>query len=186
VEKVVDQLRRRGVEAGRLFEVGEAGLRDVPRRAEGEQERALARRADAGDFVERALDEFALAPCAVGSDGEAVGLVAQALDEEEGRIARAEPERFAPLDEESLVAGVAVGALGDRDQPHPLDAEPSQNFARGENGDRKTVTVASLPFLLCWLNMHVSPISDSLIRTDSLISNFTDFTDFPGTVASRA
>ena len=45
MEEVVDQLRRRGVEARRLFEVGEARFGDVLGRAEGEQERALARRA---------------------------------------------------------------------------------------------------------------------------------------------
>ena len=78
------------------------------------QQRALARRADAGDFVERALDELLLAPGAMGADGEAVRLVAQALDEEQRRIARRQPERLAPLDEEGLAAGVAVGALGDR------------------------------------------------------------------------
>ena len=59
----------------------------------------------------------------MGSDGEAVRLIAQALDEEQSRIARAELERLAALDEESLAAGVAVGAFGDRGEPHALDAE---------------------------------------------------------------
>jgi hypothetical protein len=56
----------------------EASLGDVPRRAEGEQERALARGPDARDFVERAFDELALAPGAMGADGVAVGFLAQA------------------------------------------------------------------------------------------------------------
>jgi hypothetical protein len=38
VEEVVDRLRGRGVEARRLFEVGEARLGGVPGRAEGEKE----------------------------------------------------------------------------------------------------------------------------------------------------
>ena len=68
VEEVVHELRRRGVEARRLFEIREARLGDVLGGAEGEQERALARRPDAGDFVERAFHEFLLAPRAMGSD----------------------------------------------------------------------------------------------------------------------
>ena len=131
MEKVVHQLRGGGVEARRFFEVGEAGFGDVLGRAEGEEQRALARRADARDFVERALDEFLLAPGAMGPDGEAVRLVAQALDEEQRRIAGRKLEGLAALDEEGFPAGVAVGALGDRDQRDPFDAERGQNLARG-------------------------------------------------------
>ena len=40
-------------------------------------------------------------------------------------------EELAALDEEGFPAGVAVGALGDRDQGHPFDAERGQNLARG-------------------------------------------------------
>ena len=107
-EVVIHQLRRRGVEARRLFQIGKAGAGDGLGRAEGEQERPLARRPDAGDFVERASHELLLAPGAVGSDGEAMGFVAQALDEEQRRIARRQPKRFPPLDEERLAPGVAV------------------------------------------------------------------------------
>ena len=71
MKEIIDQLGGGGVEAGGLFEVGEAGGGDVLGRAEGVQQRALARRADAGDFVERALDEVLLAPRAVRADGEA-------------------------------------------------------------------------------------------------------------------
>ena len=85
---------------------------------------------DARDLVERAFDELLLAPRAVGSDGEAVRLVAQALDEEQRRIARRKLERLAALDEEGLAPGVAVGALGDRGEPHALDAERGQHLAR--------------------------------------------------------
>jgi hypothetical protein len=52
MEKVVHQLRRRGVEARRLFQASEAGAGDVLGRAERIEQRALARRADAGDFVD--------------------------------------------------------------------------------------------------------------------------------------
>src|SRR5215831_21032317 len=113
MKKVIDELRRPGVEARGLFEVGQPGPGHRLGRAEGEQERALARRADAGDFVERAPDEVLLAPGAVGPDGEAVRFVAQTLDEEEGRIAGRELERLPALDEEGLATRVAVRALGD-------------------------------------------------------------------------
>jgi hypothetical protein len=56
-------------------------------------------------------------------------LVAQALDEEQSRVARAEPERLAALHEKSLAPRVAVGALGDRDQPYPLDAKRADDLA---------------------------------------------------------
>src|SRR6516165_1013322 len=62
VEKVVHQLRCRCVEARRLLEVGQARFGDVLGRAEGEEQRALARRPDARNFVERALDQLLLAP----------------------------------------------------------------------------------------------------------------------------
>src|SRR5580700_223735 len=68
VEEVVDQLRRRSVKARSLFEIGQARFGDVLGRAESEQERTLARRADARDFVERAFNELLLASRAVRSD----------------------------------------------------------------------------------------------------------------------
>src|ERR1700733_13364961 len=112
VEEVVHELRGRGVEARRLLEVRQARFGDVFGRAESEQERTLARRADARDLVERAFHEFLLAPSPGGPDGKAMRLVAQALDKEERRVARAQLERLASLDEEGLAAGVAGRALG--------------------------------------------------------------------------
>ena len=53
------------------------------------------------------------APRAVRADGEAVRLVAQALDEIEHRVAVRQHERLAAGHEEFLAAGVAVAALGD-------------------------------------------------------------------------
>ncbi len=77
------------------------------------QQRALARGADAGDFVERALHEILLALGSVRADGEAMGLVAQALHKEQGRVAHRQFERLAPFDEKRLAAGVAVRPFGD-------------------------------------------------------------------------
>ena len=60
---------------------------------------------------------------AVRADGEAVGLVAQALDEIEHRVARLEHERLAAGPVERLAAGVAVRPLGDADERQVGDAE---------------------------------------------------------------
>ena len=130
MEKVVDELGRRRIDARRLFEIGEAGARHALGGAESVEQRAFARRADAGDFVERAFDEFLLALGAMRADGEAMRLVAQALHEIERGIARRQPERIAALDEERLAAGVAVGAFGDRGEAHALDAQFGENLPR--------------------------------------------------------
>src|SRR5208283_4046851 len=113
MEKIVHDLRGGGVQARRLFEVGQSRPRHRPDGSEGVEERALAGRADAGDLIERAPGKILLAPRPVRADREAVGLVAKALDEEQGGIAGRELERLAALNEEGLAAGVAVGTLGD-------------------------------------------------------------------------
>ena len=64
------------------------------------------------------------------ADREAVRLVAQALHEEQRGIARRQLEGLAARDEKRLAAGIAVGALGDRGEPHALDAELPEHFAR--------------------------------------------------------
>ena len=56
------------------------------------QQRALAGRADAGDLVERVLDQFAFALGPVRADREAVRFVAQPLHEIERGIARRQLE----------------------------------------------------------------------------------------------
>src|SRR5208337_497660 len=90
-----------------------------------------ARRPYARDFIERILDELLLASRAMGSDGETMRLVAQALDEKQGRVAWAEFERLAPLDEERLAARVAVRPLGDRCEGDPLHPQRGHHLARG-------------------------------------------------------
>ncbi len=94
------------------------------------QQGALAGGADAGDLVERTSGEVLLAPRAMGSDGEAMRLVAQALDEIERRIARRQPERRLAGDEKGFASGVAIGALGDRRDRDVLDGELSENSVR--------------------------------------------------------
>ena len=59
------------------------------------QQRALARRADAGDLVQRIGADGLGALLAMAADGEAVRLVAQALQVVEHRRFGIEPERLA-------------------------------------------------------------------------------------------
>src|SRR5690242_19211002 len=55
VEEIVDLARRFGADPGDLGEVGRRGALDRLERAEMLQERALAGRADAGDFLQAGL-----------------------------------------------------------------------------------------------------------------------------------
>ena len=66
----------------------------------------------------------------MGADGEAVRLVAQALQEIEHGISRLEAEGLAPRHEEALAPGVAVRPLGDADQRHIVDAEFGEDLQR--------------------------------------------------------
>ncbi len=88
-----------------------------------QQQGAFAGGADAGDFIEFGGDEFFAAAGAVGGDGEAVGFVAQALQEIQHRVARGELEGGAAGHVEPFAAGIAVGAFGDGDQWQVGDAE---------------------------------------------------------------
>ena len=74
--------------AGGGFEVDEARAFNAAGAAEMVEQGAFAGGADAGDFVEFAGDEGFGAAGAVGGDGEAVGFVAQALQEVEDGVAR--------------------------------------------------------------------------------------------------
>ena len=73
---VVDRLRHLRADAADRCEIGDAGAAHRLGRAEMLEQRALARRADARDLVERRGMHRLLAPGAMGADGEAVGLVA--------------------------------------------------------------------------------------------------------------
>jgi hypothetical protein len=66
---------------GAASDPGEAGLLDPAGGAEVVEQRAFAGRADALDFVEFAGDERLGASGAMGGDGEAVGFIAEALEE---------------------------------------------------------------------------------------------------------
>src|SRR5712691_232974 len=95
VEEIVDLAPDLRVDAGDLLEVGNGGALDRPEGAEVAQQRALARRADAGDFLQAGLAQVALAFLPMRADREPMRLVAQPLDEVEHRIARLELERGA-------------------------------------------------------------------------------------------
>src|SRR5690606_20833104 len=81
VEMVIDLARHSLGNAIDSFQVGQAGARHRPRGAEMQQQRLFATGADAWYFVERRAQPRLAAPRAVGADGKAVGLVAQALQE---------------------------------------------------------------------------------------------------------
>ena len=73
----------------------------------------LAHRTDARDLVEQGMADAAGALRAMGANGEAMGLVAQPLDEPEHRIAFVRHQRVTPGKEDALASGIAVRTLGD-------------------------------------------------------------------------
>ncbi|KAF1856274.1 hypothetical protein Lal_00000685 [Lupinus albus] len=119
--------RRISRQQRRLLQAGRAHL---SRRAEVQQQRPLARRANARNFIKRAGRDRAAALFAVRADGEAVNLVAQALQvEQHRRIDRQhllppvrEMEHFPPF-------AAVMRPLGDGDQRHVVDAEFLQRLA---------------------------------------------------------
>src|SRR6185312_9567731 len=133
MEMVIDALRHRFADAVDALEIGEAGARDAARRAEMMQQRLLALAADAGNLVERRHADLLGAARAMRADGEAMRLVAQALQEVEHRVLGIEAEGRLARAEEALAPGVAVGPLGDRRHGDVVDAEIGQHLAdRGE------------------------------------------------------
>src|SRR5690348_14346730 len=94
------------------------------------QQGAFSRWADPGDLLQARLPDVLLTPRAVGADGEAVGLVAQTLDEIEQWVARRQLEWAAARHEEGLAPGVAVGPLGHRDQRHIANPHSSERLLR--------------------------------------------------------
>src|SRR3954454_11153378 len=113
MEIVVNEPCGSGIDPRHLFEIGERRARNRLGGAETLQQRAISRRPDTPDLVERALGEFTCASCTMRADGEPMRLVAQALGEIERRIARWHVKGLTPLAEEGLAAGVAIGSLGD-------------------------------------------------------------------------
>src|SRR5262249_20499500 len=123
VKKVIDLARDLRADAEDLGEIGRSGELDRLERSEMMQQRTLAGRAAAGNFLQRGVADVAPAPQPMRPNGEAMRLVAQALDEIERRIARLELERLAPRQEEGLEPGVAVRPLGDGGERDVGDAE---------------------------------------------------------------
>src|SRR6266481_659803 len=130
VEEVVDLARGLGADPGHLGEISERRALDRLERPEMVEQRALAGRADTGDFLKPRLADVAPAPDAVRADREAMRLVAQPLDEIEHRVARLELERLASGQEEGLHPVVAVRAFGHRDERNVDDAERRQRLLR--------------------------------------------------------
>src|SRR4029078_12799483 len=83
-----------------MFQVGNRGPFNCLQRAEVPQQRALASRADAGDFLQARLADVLLALLAVRSDREAMRLVAQPLHEVKNRVARPQLDRLSSRNEE--------------------------------------------------------------------------------------
>src|SRR3954452_17524329 len=116
MEVGVDPLRHLLADARRLLQVAQAGHLHAARGTEMVQQRPLAGGADALDLVKLAGAQRLRSASAVGGDGEAVRLVAQALQEIQHRVAGRELESLPSLRVEPLAAGVAVGTLGNADQ----------------------------------------------------------------------
>ena len=126
VEEVMDRLRHRPVDPRHPFQVQQPGLGHAAGRAEMVEQRALALGADAGDLIEHRAADVARPLAAMGLDREPVRLVAQPLDKVEDRVARVQRQRLAAGQEEPLLAGVALGPLGDREQRQVDQAELGQ------------------------------------------------------------
>src|SRR4051794_15997855 len=114
-----------------MFQVGNRGALDRLQRAEVPQQRALAARADAGNFLQAGLPDVLLALLAMRADREAMRLVAQPLHEVEHRVAWLELDRLASRNEERLPPGIALRPLGDADERHIGDAHRGEHLPRG-------------------------------------------------------
>src|SRR3984957_16135966 len=77
-------------------------------------------------IVQGAVGEGLAAELAVEGDGEAVGLVAQALDQEAARGTPVQPDAFEPARDEDLLE-----TLGQADHRQPLQAERAQGLQGG-------------------------------------------------------
>src|SRR5580658_250259 len=130
VEELVNPPRRFGADAFDLHQVGDRGALDGFERAEVMQQRAFARRSDAGDLLQAGLAHIARPARPVRADGKTMGLIAQPLDKIEHRVARWQLERVAAREEEGFAAGVAVRTLGDSGQGN-FGAQLGKHVARG-------------------------------------------------------
>ena len=136
-EKIIHQLRRRGVEPGRLFQIGDGRARATSL-AEPKANRS-ARLRDGpmpGISSSGLLHQFLLAPGAVGSDGEAVGFVAQALDEEQRRIARRQPNDSRPSTKNVSRPALRSGPLAIATSRTPLTPSAAKTSRAASNCPR--------------------------------------------------
>ncbi len=92
MKKFVNPPRRFGTDALDLHQIGDRGTLDGFERAEVVQQRAFARRSDAGDLLQTGLAHIARPARPVRADGKTMGLIAQPLDEIEHRVARRQLE----------------------------------------------------------------------------------------------
>src|SRR5262249_56831629 len=79
VEEVVDLARGLGADPGHLGEIGQCRALDRLKRPEMVEQRALAGRADAGDFLQPPLADIAPTPDALRAARAALRLVTQPL-----------------------------------------------------------------------------------------------------------
>src|SRR5215510_16122853 len=129
MEEIIDAARRLGVDPRHFGKVRDRRTLDGLERAEVVQQRAPARGSDARDFLEAGFTQVAPAALAMRSDGKAMRLVAQPLDEIQHGIARRQLEGCPAVHVEGFVAGVALRSLGDGDARN-VEAERGQCFAR--------------------------------------------------------
>src|SRR5581483_938393 len=111
MEKFKDLPRAFGADSRNLGKVCYRRSLDCFQRAEVVQQRALARGADAFDFLQAGLANILGTALAMRSDDKTMGFVAQPLNEVEHRIARLELQCRLLGDEDDLVASVAIGPL---------------------------------------------------------------------------
>src|SRR5262245_23943813 len=91
VKEVVDLARGLRADAGHLGEIGRSGALDRLEGSKMVQQRALARGADSGNFLQARLAAVAPPPHAVEAHGETMGRVGRTLDEIGHGLARLEP-----------------------------------------------------------------------------------------------
>src|SRR6266700_4972791 len=116
VKKVINLTGQRGTHAFDALKVAETCLGYPPSRAKMAEQGLFARRAHAGDLLQRACPDGLGAAFAVAANGKTVGLVAQALQVIEHRTLGIEAERSLTLAVEMLASGLPLDAFR-----HPHD-----------------------------------------------------------------
>ncbi len=137
MEVVVDGLRHGLADAVHGLEVREAGFGDALGRAEAVQQGAFALGSDAGDLVELGGYQGLGAARPVAADGEAVGLVAQALQEIADGAVRRHQERLAAGQMDALAPGIALGPLGDGGDAEAASADAHAEIGEGRERARQ-------------------------------------------------